>query len=277
MSSANHNLHNMIKDSKKKHIILLNKADLASKNEVNKWIDKFNESKIAIPLSLINEKKHKSWSDQQRVQFNRLLTLIHENDQKTHQIKKRFTMVVGFPNVGKSTLINQLIGKKKTSVASKPAWTRNLSFYQIEFKGNKSKNKTIGQRLSESINADPIKPSECWVVDTPGIMLPEKLEPERGLKLALCQILDDNIVPDSYITMAEYLHYNLCQKEDDTWKKRIGYEGEESFENLLDHIKKKYGKNTEDEQSRFFVAMFRKGGLGEYNLDNFEDNKERGN
>jgi ribosome biogenesis GTPase A len=51
-----------------------------------------------------------------------------------------------------------------------------------------------------------------WLLDTPGVMLPHRMNTEQGLKLALCGCIADYAVPDAYVTMSEYLFYVLTEQ-----------------------------------------------------------------
>lgn len=157
------------------------------------------------------------------------------------------SLVVGVPNVGKSTLINQLTGRRGAVVTPRPATTRTIQLFKIDASvggsgsgsgssshsrdgSSRSTSRTTksgikltpreialpesGSQLSLSRGLQGTSPSSSdkpvlWIMDTPGVMMPSNLDMERGLKLALCGNVADKIVPGTYITLAKYLHHLL--------------------------------------------------------------------
>ena len=79
--------------------------------------------------------------------------------------------VVGIPNVGKSTFINKLTGKKVTITGDKPGVTKHLNWFNVN--------------------------SNFQILDTPGILWPKFESEEVGIKLSLCQGIKDEII-DTY-------------------------------------------------------------------------------
>jgi ribosome biogenesis GTPase A len=51
-----------------------------------------------------------------------------------------------------------------------------------------------------------------WLLDTPGVTLPHRLETEQGLKLALSGCIADHAIPDTYLTIGEYLYYVVTEQ-----------------------------------------------------------------
>jgi len=175
-SSRNPELINMI--SGKSHLLFLNKSDLAD-NEMNQsWIRFFRSQGMAAHLT--NAKK---------INGKETVALI---DKKTKAIVDRYqekgirkivrAMIVGIPNVGKSTLINRLYGRSITQTGDRPGITKSNQWVRIS--------------------------PYLELLDTPGLLWP-RLEDQTAAK-RLCYIgsIKDDIVDKSDLTI--HLLEELC-------------------------------------------------------------------
>ena len=146
----------------KKRIILLNKADLADKRETSEWIRLFEkEGYKAIEIDALNgrgiDKLYKILNEFQA-----------ERDEGKRNSRPLRIMILGVPNVGKSSLINRLSGRKSTKTGNKPGITKGKQWITLE----------NGMQL----------------LDTPGILWPKFEEPEVGLNLAFAGSIKDEIL-----------------------------------------------------------------------------------
>lgn len=146
----------------KPRIIAFNKSDLADEKAVDAWIDHFREQ--GIPAIAINANTGAGVPE--------LLKLLEDIKEKRNQDRRRHKplrlMIVGVPNVGKSSLINRLTGRKSAQIGNRPGVTRGKQWLTME----------NGMQL----------------LDTPGILWPKFEDPTTGRNLAFCGAIKDEIL-----------------------------------------------------------------------------------
>ena len=150
----------------KARIILLNKSDLADSVKNSEWIEYFKE--MGIHALLINSKTGSGVKDIKNLVMVACKDKI-ERDRKRGIINRTIkAMVVGIPNVGKSTFINALAGKACTKTGNKPGVTKGKQWI----------------RLNKDIE----------LLDTPGILWPKFEDKTIGMKLAFIGSINDDII-----------------------------------------------------------------------------------
>ncbi|MFD1705863.1 ribosome biogenesis GTPase YlqF [Siminovitchia sediminis] len=164
VSSANPMLQEIIRH--KKRLILLNKADMADPEWTKQWIQFFSEKNhkaIAINSQEGKGLNHIVKSAQELLQEER-------ERRKAKGIKPRAirAMIIGIPNVGKSTLINRLAKKNIAKTGNTPGVTRGQQWIKV------------GKDLE--------------LLDTPGILWPKFEHEETGYKLALTGAIKDSLL-----------------------------------------------------------------------------------
>ncbi|RQD68640.1 MAG: ribosome biogenesis GTPase YlqF, partial [Tindallia sp. MSAO_Bac2] len=119
-SSQNPDLNNII--GSKSRIIVLNKSDLADDTKTSRWLAFFKEKGFqAVPVNSL--KGHG---------IKKLKTLLAELKRNSSKGKKPVrAMVIGIPNVGKSSFINSLVGKRAAKTGGKPGVTRGKQWIKI--------------------------------------------------------------------------------------------------------------------------------------------------
>lgn len=174
LSGRNPNFNDILKG--KPRIILLNKYDLADKNVTDLWINEYSKQGIkVIPISCstgygINKIPYVA----QEIMKDRI-----ERDKAKGITRSIKLMMVGIPNVGKSTLINRLVGKQKTEVGNRPGVTKTQQWVRIR---------------------DGLE-----LLDTPGLLPPKFEDQELAKNLAYTGAIKDEIIN------TELLSYSLLE------------------------------------------------------------------
>ena len=171
MSSRNPELEDLIGD--KPHIILLNKCDMADKAVTNKWIEYYKTQNItAIAVDCKSGKGLNVFKDTVKTV---LADKLQSYAQKGMVGKPLRVMVVGIPNVGKSSFINRIAGNTKAKVENRPGVTRGNQWF------------TIDRQLE--------------LLDTPGVLWPKFEDQTVGERLAFTGAVKDRILDVELLSM----------------------------------------------------------------------------
>ncbi|MCT4606700.1 MAG: ribosome biogenesis GTPase YlqF [Marinisporobacter sp.] len=163
----------------KPRVIVLNKSDLANPKITNEWVRYFKREGIhAIPVNSMNG----SGLDKLMAELEETVKeKMEKRIEKGMRKRPVRAMIVGIPNVGKSSIINRLTGKKSAKTGDKPGVTRGKQW--VRLKGN------------------------IELLDTPGILWPKFEDQNVGLKLAFTGSIKDEILDIETIALRliEYL------------------------------------------------------------------------
>jgi len=210
-SSKIKDIDNLLKN--KPRILIVTKMDLCDVDETNKFLDKYrNEGYTVVPVDLVSGKNVSEI-------INKTKEILKPLDEKriSKGLKKRNyrALIVGIPNVGKSTLINRLVGKKATQVGNKPGVTKNLSWVRIN--------------------------SDIDLLDSPGILWPRLDNEEVALNLASMSAIKEEILSLSEISI--HILNKLNDHYKDKLKERYGLDSvnKDDYLETLDVIGKKRG------------------------------------
>lgn len=147
-------------------LVILNKADLADPNDNQKWINYFKDRNIyCIEADSRNKKSLKNLDKIIKEVCKEKI----ERDRKRGILQRSIKcMVVGIPNVGKSTFINSLAGKSCTKTGNKPGVTKGKQWITIS--------------------------KDLELLDTPGILWPKFEDESIGIKLAIIGSVNEDIL-----------------------------------------------------------------------------------
>ncbi|MDD3000833.1 MAG: 50S ribosome-binding GTPase [Candidatus Riflebacteria bacterium] len=111
----------------KESIIALSKSDLADKKETEEWIKRYqSEGKVCMALDCRSRASVKALAKKIRD-----VAFVSKDGRAVQMRKVRRVMVIGIPNVGKSTLINSLAGRSAARTANKPGVTRSIQWIKL--------------------------------------------------------------------------------------------------------------------------------------------------
>lgn len=228
----------------KQLLLVLNKMDLASPATTQQYLSRLKEAGfMAVAMDSISGKGlgevTKCIQALYRSQAEAML-------QKGRRVRPVRVMVVGVPNIGKSTFLNCLAGKKMASTGAKPGITRGKQWVRVR--------------------------GDIEIMDTPGLMWPKVEDEEQGLKLALLNIVGEKAYQEYEVCL--YLLQILQQKAPAILRERLKVDDtRKSPAELLEEIARKRGHLLKggaldlEKTCTTMLQDFRKGKLGLISLD----------
>lgn len=255
ISSQNPETKKLMAD--KKRIVILNKSDLADEKENIKWVNKFESQNI--PAILCNSNTGEGI---QKI-TSRIEKLMEEEKQKA-EAKGRIgkiirVMIIGVPNVGKSSLINRMAQKTSAQVGNRPGVTRQKQWI----------------RLSNNIE----------LLDTPGVLWPRLDNQKVALNLAYTGTIKNEVLEEQDVAynllkyLIEEYRQNVIQRyalrEDiiDAILHNKELEENEQIVEIMNYIGEKRGAIAKgnsidlEKVSRIILDDFRSGNLGKITLE----------
>ena len=261
ISSQNPDIKNMI--GSKKKIIVLNKCDLSDQKENDKWVKYFEKKGIKAILTDSNLGK-----GMQNV--IKAVELIMNEDRNLQQVKGRIgksirVLILGIPNVGKSSFINRIAKKSSTQVGNRPGVTKQKQWI----------------RLSNNIE----------LLDTPGVLWPKFQNEEIALNLAYVGTIKEDILEKTEIAfyLLKFLMNNYRQNliirykiQENELEKLIkeSYNENEKVVKLMELIGQKRGAITtgskidEEKIAGIIIEDFRKSKLGKITIEKVKEMEE---
>jgi ribosome biogenesis GTPase A len=229
----------------KPRMIILNRIDMADPNQTKRWAAYFRRQGLMV---LETDCKNRKGTNQFAPKIRELLKEKLQRYQEKGQVGRTIrVMVVGIPNVGKSTFINQVAGRKSAKAENRPGVTRGKQWVTVE----------RGLEL----------------LDTPGILWPKFEDPEVGLKLAYTGAVKDNVVDIE--TLAVRLIELLGQRYPEVLESRYKVTVPETFQGyeLLELCGRKRGmlisggEVDTERMSRVLLEEYRSGKLGRFTFE----------
>ncbi len=242
-SSRNPEMDRLV--GKKPRIVLLNKCDAANETVTSRWIDHYKRN--GIPAIATDCRSGKN--------INRVIPLVKEvlKDEIEKWNAKGMIgrpvriMIVGIPNVGKSSLINRLAGSKRAKVEDRPGVTRGKQWVTLS--------------------------NDVELLDMPGVLWPKFEDQDVGLSLAFTGAVKDDIMDME--SLACFFIKKLRTVSPEAFKERYNVEvsSEQTDYEVLEAIGKRRGFlvsggeiNTE-RAAIILIDEFRSGKLGRISLE----------
>lgn len=150
----------------KPRILIMTKYDLCDKEETNKWISYYHSKGYRVlKLDLLKENLNILFEEVEKIMKD-----FNKTRSDKNMLKRKYrALIVGIPNVGKSTLINRIVNKKSTKVGNMPGITKELSWIRTN--------------------------SKIELLDSPGLLYPNIEDTQVSLKLAAISTIKEEILP----------------------------------------------------------------------------------
>ncbi len=255
ISSQNPDIAQITKNKKK--IIVLNKCDLADERQNKKWIEYFHNKNIP---ALCTDSNLGKGIDVCVREIEKIMEKDLKNQAEKGRIGKKIkAMVLGIPNVGKSSFINRISKKTSAGVANKPGVTKQKQWI----------------RINEKIE----------LLDTPGVLWPKFESEEVALHLAFTGTIKENILQRTEIAyyLLKFLIENYSKQLCERYKLTEEYiheqlenderpENENIYEIFLTIGKKRgciiSGGNIDEEKiARILLDEFKNGTIGKITIE----------
>lgn len=244
-SSKNKDIDTIVKNKPK--IIIMTKIDLCDQKKTNEWIEYYERlGNIVIPVDLTNNYNvDKIYKEIDKI----AISLTEKRKKQGLQPRKVRALIVGIPNVGKSTLINRLVGKKATNVGNKPGITKQLEWIRVN--------------------------NQVELLDSPGILWPKLDNADIGLNLASTTAIKEEILDLEEVSI--YIIKKMLKEYPDNIKQRYNLSSEINSEteivSVLDKIGAKIGaiRNNKTDYDKVYATIIkdlREGYLGKITFDN---------
>ena len=236
ISSINPEFEKRIQNKKK--IVIFSKSDLADPAETAKWEQFFKKTVDSLLILNLNEPKS------EKIIANEVKRLGAEKHAKeaAKGMKPQAlkTMIIGIPNVGKSSLINRLAKRSAAGVQNKPGYTRGEQFIKVN--------------------------NDFILLDTPGVLPMNYDDKTKATNLALLGSIREEILPNE--DLAIYLIKYLNKFYPRSLESRFGINDLSDFETVINTICSKRGLLNDKERAySLLLKEFKEGKLGRITLE----------
>ena len=235
----------------KPRVVVLNKSDLSDRAKLNKWISYYQSKGIkAIPVDTLKGSGVNKIVEECKNVTKEKMDALKEKGRKERAIR---VMIVGVPNVGKSSLINKLTGRKSTQTGDRPGVTKGKQW--VRLKGN------------------------LELLDTPGILWPKFEDQKIALNLAFTRAIKDKILDIDTLGLKFIEKMSEIEPEKLKARYKLDSLGEEPLETMEMIGRKRgfiLGRNELDYTriAKTVLNEFREGKLGQITLEVPEDIEE---
>ena len=232
----------------KPRMVILNRLDLADPDATARWVNYFKkQGMIAVPTDCKSRKGIAAFTPAVR----QLLQEKIQRNAAKGMTKALRIMIVGIPNVGKSTLINQISGRKGAKAENRPGVTRGKQWVTVD--------------------------KDLLLLDTPGILWPKFEDPHVGLMLAYTGAVKEDVIDIEQLSCN--LMELLWQRYPEKVKERYGIDcpADTPAWELLEAAGRKRGfllsggEIHTERMAKVLLDEFRSGKLGRFTLEEPED------
>jgi len=227
----------------KQKIILMMKADLAHEQATNKWLDYFEQQ--GHHAISVNADDKKQIAHVIRMIESESESIIDKRAAKGIERKTVRALIIGVPNVGKSTLINRLAQKRIAKIGDRPGITKIPQWIKVS--------------------------NRFELLDTPGVLWPKFEDETIGKKLAIIGTIKYELVPEQDVVA--YLLEELYFTYPDALEERYGLDNVDDMWEVFETIGKRRGALQSGGQVNFdkvaehVLQDFRQGKLGRITLE----------
>lgn len=222
----------------KKRIFVLSKSDLADPVLTKEWEQYFKKSVDSLLILNLNEQKATEIISNE---VKRLGKEKHDKEKaKGMKPQPLKVMILGIPNVGKSSLINRLAKRSAAGVQNKPGYTRGEQFIRVN--------------------------NDFILLDTPGVLPMNYDDKTKAIHLALIGSIREEILPNE--DLAIYLVKYLSKWYPNAFMERFGVADLTNFEDVINQISLKRGLLNDSERAYILLLKeFKDGKLGRISLE----------
>lgn len=230
--------------SRKPRVIVLNKKDLADEGTTRAWIAYYQSQGIgAVAINAASKQNIKELAAAAKLAAEPTLRALEAKGRRRRPVR---VMVIGIPNVGKSTVINALVDKASTKTGDRPGITKGTQWV----------------RAVEGLE----------LLDTPGLLWPKFDDQEDGFRLAATGAISDAVFPLQEVAkeLLRYLGQMRPQALEDRYKVGAPFEDAEQYLELIGRKRGHLapGNIVRIEQTALVVLQeFRSGQLGRITLE----------
>ena len=239
-SSRNPVIHEII--GEKPSLLVLNKADLADSIVTQQWLNYYHHQ--GQEALAIDAQHNKGLNELERICQEKMADFFQKQAQRGVKPRPIRLMILGIPNVGKSTLINRMVGKNRAQTGNRPGVTKALSWLKVK--------------------------GSFELLDTPGILWPKFEDPEVGKKLAITGAIKDSLLymDDLALKLLDIIKDTKPDVLIERYRLTTDDLDQLTTVDLLMKITQQMGLREDYEQaSERLIFDFRQGRLGALSLD----------